>query len=727
MVSVVANGLRHASVFATSLATAAVTIVLVAAAGLLVRDVSVSALVADMGAAQLALGLILPPFGALILQRDRLQPVGWILLWSGAWLALSGAAEGWAHAALAPGQHPLPLGVAASWVQSWAWIPGWAPLTTLLLLAFPDEAPWRGRHLLAWVSAAFIVGATILVAAATWHLRGPVLAFAPDDDPRLSSLDQIAEVVFPAQAVLSLASIATLALRFRHATGLERRQLACVAYAAAIALAISGTATALELQPWGHIFALLALLTGLAAAIFRYRLYAIDRLFRRTIVYGLVTASLTVLVALIAVGLGISLATVGNRRACVVAALTALVVAASLGPARARLQDLVDRRFARRRYDAVRTVRRFDEQLQHGVVPVSGIRDTLAEALQDPSLQLRFPLVGGGWATELGIPVDAPDATLPSHLVQRDGRPVALLLHAASLAEERPLLDAVTGAAALALENARLTIELQAQLGELAASRARIVAAQEAERRRVERDIHDGAQQRLVALAVRLRTRQRELGGRLAPEATAAFDDAVDELQRSIAELRELDAVCIPRSSRRQASRARSSRSPVAAPCRSDYESARIGSPRPSRPRGGSSPARRLRTASSTPGPGSSTSTRSAGRARSSSRSPTTDEEARTRTAAASVACETASSPTEASSSSSRAPARARPCAPRSRARRNRRRLGAAPRRRRATARKRRDRRRRRGGRRGRARPGRRDRAAGPRDHRRTHAPDAHG
>jgi signal transduction histidine kinase len=123
-------------------------------------------------------------------------------------------------------------------------------------------------------------------------------------------------------------------------------------------------------------------------------------------------------------------------------------------------------------------------------------------------------------------------------LVDRDGVAVAALVHDAALRDEPDLLDAVAAAAAIALENARLNVELRARLDELKGSRARIVEAGDAERRRLERNLHDGAQQRLVAVALQLRLLQRRVGS---DPAAAEMASAVgDELARSLNELREL-------------------------------------------------------------------------------------------------------------------------------------------------------------------------------------------
>jgi signal transduction histidine kinase len=170
-------------------------------------------------------------------------------------------------------------------------------------------------------------------------------------------------------------------------------------------------------------------------------------------------------------------------------------------------------------------------------------RDALAHALDDPTLQLAL------WLPERGefVDVAGKPVALPTddrrHAVTRiedEGEPVAALVHDPSLLEEPELVEGVGAAARLALENARLQAELRVQLKNVDDSRARIVAAGDEERRRIERDLHDGAQQRLVAIALELRTAQRRIGQRLDPEVESVLTTAVNELQGALEELREL-------------------------------------------------------------------------------------------------------------------------------------------------------------------------------------------
>jgi signal transduction histidine kinase len=169
------------------------------------------------------------------------------------------------------------------------------------------------------------------------------------------------------------------------------------------------------------------------------------------------------------------------------------------------------------------------------------LRDALARALRDPSLELAY------WVPESGFyvgidgrrvePAADPERTVT--MLERHGRRIAALLHDPALAEDPALLRAVSAAAGMALENERLLADLRAQLEQLRESRARIVEAGDTERRRLERNLHDGAQQRLVALALALGLAQSKV--EQDPAGTVELLGAArEELTEALAELREL-------------------------------------------------------------------------------------------------------------------------------------------------------------------------------------------
>ena len=175
--------------------------------------------------------------------------------------------------------------------------------------------------------------------------------------------------------------------------------------------------------------------------------------------------------------------------------------------------------------------------------PPEAIRDELARALEDPTLEVALWLPErGGYVDATGRAVSLPedDRRRSITYLEHDGEPIAALVHDRSLDDDPSLVEAAAAAARLALENARLQAELHAQLGKVTESRARIVAAADEERRRIERDLHDGAQQRLVALALELRSAQERLGHGDGQAVDELLADAVAELQGAVTDLREL-------------------------------------------------------------------------------------------------------------------------------------------------------------------------------------------
>ena len=173
--------------------------------------------------------------------------------------------------------------------------------------------------------------------------------------------------------------------------------------------------------------------------------------------------------------------------------------------------------------------------------PAGGLRDELARALGDPSVELAYWLPESGQYVdadghEVDLPRSRPDRAVTE--VERDGRRIAAIVHDPALLDDIEQVRAAGAAAALALENERLEAELRANVKELRASRARIVESADAARRRIERDLHDGAQQRLVSLALSLG--MLRAGMDADTDSARALDAARGELDLALEELREL-------------------------------------------------------------------------------------------------------------------------------------------------------------------------------------------
>ena len=316
------------------------------------------------------LGLLGPPvLGAVIAARRPANPYGW--LWCA--YALGWAVVGFSEAYLtyaAEGD----LG-AVRWASPVVWLGGFvfAPLvalTALILLLFPDgRLPSRRWRPLLWAIAAVCLPATVAGAL----LQPP--APAPPNPAAVGAAAPLAEVVanagVPLLFLAVLAAAVSLLARFRRSRGRQRQQLKWLAYGGAFLAAIL-VADLVSLAPpglWDIVLETLsfgALYLGVGMAVLRHRLYDIDRLINRTLVYGLVTALLAVVYTAGVFLLGRLLDPATGDSALAVAAAT-LAVAALFQPARRRIQQAVDRRFNRARYDAARTVEACSARLRDQV------------------------------------------------------------------------------------------------------------------------------------------------------------------------------------------------------------------------------------------------------------------------------------------------------------------------------------------------------------------------
>ena len=302
--------------------------------------------------------------GALVASRHPRNPIGWLLLAAGLSYVIGGVA-------ITESQHGgtgVPHELAA-WLGNWVWIAGVGPVGTFGLLLFPTgRLPSRRWRPVAWLAAAGLAG--VIVGLATMpgaipdaHVDNPVGLDAVPWLPRV-----LANLGFLALFLALLGSIASLVARYRAARPDERQQLKWLMYAAALVL--SGVIATIPLESVGTAAAINvsnAITTVTAAtvpiamgiAILRHRLYDIDLVIRRTLVYGVLTATLaaTYLGLVLLIGLAVG-------RSGFAVAVSTLAVAALFRPALARIQATVDRRFYRRRYDAGRTLEAFGSRLR---------------------------------------------------------------------------------------------------------------------------------------------------------------------------------------------------------------------------------------------------------------------------------------------------------------------------------------------------------------------------
>jgi hypothetical protein len=313
------------------------------------------------------------PMGAVIASRRPENPIGWLACGIGLLNVVSAAAYEYAAHALLVDPGSLPGGGLASWLSTWTWAPGLA-LVAFLMLLFPTGSPptrrWR------WVGWVAAVNILVLTGSAMslWPQRGPALLI--DTLPSVP-LEIVVEITWTVLLVLLLFSLASLIVRFRRARGEERQQLKWLAYVAAVVSVL--LFNELFLLEWlgagdttfgivsEHLLNLSAAAFPVAAAIAitKYRLYDIDLVINRTLVYG----GLTALLAGTYFGIVVALQNIipGADDSDLTIAGSTLAVAALFRPLRARVQAFIDRRFYRRKFDAQRTLASFSARLREDV------------------------------------------------------------------------------------------------------------------------------------------------------------------------------------------------------------------------------------------------------------------------------------------------------------------------------------------------------------------------
>jgi signal transduction histidine kinase len=483
--------------------------------------------------------VVLAGAGALIVSRFPGHRIGWLFLATALFNALAAdLAQGWG---LRAAERAWPGGSFGEWVGLWSWIVA-GPALVLTFLLFPDgRFTRRGWAAVAWANVA---GVALVLPG--WALSPDIgHLFVAGRNP-YAVAGAATSVLFAVGMPLFVGSVAVaivpLVQRFRRATGVERLQLRWFVFASVCAAVILPVVALLwsvapVVRPLTAL-ALTAMPVGAAVGILRYRLYDIDVIISRTLAYGALTALLagTYAVSVVAIG-----AAVGHDSAWTTAGAT-LAVAAAFGPLRGRVQTVVDRRFNRARFDARQLMTVFLEDLRAGRAVPEDVEAVFRAALDVEDLDLYVFVPDSELAVDLaGTPVaDDDDDGRRRWLIRHAGTTLGVVVAPAALAERGSMVPEVLDTGVLAVEIARLRVGLRRQLEEVEASRARIVAAGDDERRRIERDLHDGAQQRLVSIGLALRHAQHALGAGVDPDVNRTLDDAVAEITVAIDELREL-------------------------------------------------------------------------------------------------------------------------------------------------------------------------------------------
>ncbi len=488
--------------------------------------------------------------GFVLASRRPGNRIGWLLLTAGLGLGLRAFAHQYALHALVAAPGSWPGGRAAAWLSNWIWV---IPISMLafVLLLFPTGR-LRSRR---WRSAASFVGGAFALATAgalvtathVWarpfitspsQLGGPAIAFAP------------AVCVTAALAI----GAAAVVVRFARSSGEERLQLKW--FAAAAVLLIVSFAAGLPFNSGPvtvfNALAVLCLFAAIAVAVLKYRLYDIDLVISKAVLYGSLAVFITAVYATLVVGVG-TLA--GNTRSPLLAALAAAVVAVAFQPVRQRAGRLANRVVYGRRASPYQVLSEFarriggtyaagDVLLQMAQIVAAGTGAKRVVVWLRVGEEMRPEAFSDGSANAGPLPVNGqemphlPDSDLSVPVVNQGELLGAISI---KMPKDEPLHPAgqqlitdVASQAGLVLSNAGLIEDLRS-------SRQRLVTAQDEARRRLERNIHDGAQQDLVALVIKARlgatvedlAQAKEIFGELQADAAGTLEN-VRDLARGI-------------------------------------------------------------------------------------------------------------------------------------------------------------------------------------------------
>ena len=463
--------------------------------------------------------------GALIAVRRPGNPIGWLLMLGAVQFILQGAAQGYAFQALGLGR-PLPGALVANWLGQWLGVTAYLSAGFIFLL-FPDGRFPAPRWRRAAVGYAVLAGAyAVAFAAESWPRRFVTPSSLAQAPPYAG--DTATAGLWPAFMVLLALTLLAVVARYVRGDVDQRAQIRWLALAG-IGVALGPALYALQ-QRWTLTAMVLAALGGLglpvafAVAILRHRLYDIDVVLSRTIVFVTLAAFITAVYALTVVGIG---TLIGDPTNPALTIGTTALIALVFEPVRARVQHVANRAVYGRRATPYEVLTSIVDDLPTGEAShdqLEGLASLLADGTGARHATI-WVQVDGVLRAAACAPAHAPathdQATVDAHGQVRVPQathvePVRLdgeLLGALSFERrrddpatphDRTLLSQMAGQAALVLGNAQLRERLRLRVEELRASRRQLVAAQDEARRKLERDLHDGAQQQLVALKVKL-------------------------------------------------------------------------------------------------------------------------------------------------------------------------------------------------------------------------------
>lgn len=470
--------------------------------------------------------LVAVAIGWVVVVRVPDSPVGPALAWTSGAVSLVSIND--LLAASAYTSTPLPLASLARHAWVGAWPVNLAGLLALLLV-FPDGRH-RGRF---WAAVPWVYGAaTAAMVAGLWDGRQVDGAVVGDRAPLQAALSGVALLLVGGCLI---AAVMSLVKRYRQGEDRRRLQIRWLLAAGSVVVLLlvggwvaEALGASLEAAYTPFLLAVVLLVpAAVGLAMVREDLFDIDRLLSDgatwlvTIVVSAGIFGAVVVIVSRSLGAGADLGP----------ATAAFVTALGLLPLHRALSRVVGRLVDRDRFVAVAMVERFAADVRSGRRPPEEIEAVLREAQRDPKLRLALARPNG-WTDLEGHAVDHPGG----FALEAGGDTIARINLGWDSARARRRLAELARAAWVPIEVSRLRLAMREALDEVEASRVRLVDAAATERKRLERDLHDGAQQRIIATGMRLRSLQR----RLDPTAAREVDVAVGELEATVAELRRL-------------------------------------------------------------------------------------------------------------------------------------------------------------------------------------------
>jgi two-component system, NarL family, sensor kinase len=515
----------------------------------LTSAIAVAALVLDLRTGPyktlvyLGVNVVLALIGVLLTSRRPEHTISWVLTIMALWGTIGGLSYAYAYAALVADPGSLPGGLAAAWIDNWFWLPALAlPLSALLLL-MPDGhlASRRWWPVPAIVTIGTVLGSLAVSASPTFDLDPG----RPIDNP-LARVGGTAVVVAGIVGVILvvvglIGSLAAFFVRYRSSAGDERQQLRWVGASLGLAVPLFvvggflwGVVPGIEVLP---VLAFIAPPVGIAVAVLKYRLYEIDLVVNRALVYGAMTVCVVGSYVAIVGGVG---ATVSSRGDLLVSLVVTGAVAVCFQPLRERVQRFVNRLMYGERDDPY--------------TAIAGLGRTLASALQpDAVLPTVVETIGKTLALQyVGLALAGDDASQEDEAVAGYGTPDTEILafplvHQGIAVGELRL--APRPGERLRERDHHLLVDLAPQVAaavhavglsrELQSARQRIVQLREEERRRIRRDLHDGLGPALAGLTFTLEA-VRNLADSDLRRADELLVSATEQVQTMIADVRRL-------------------------------------------------------------------------------------------------------------------------------------------------------------------------------------------